>query len=151
MSGITSYPLRRYLGDQARRVQREYLPLYHSFNFVPVALNADLTDLSNVDPGEPFLWTRITGFAFDSATSTAVIPEAIVSIRRGGTGGKSFMRGPLAWWNLVGWATRPFTLPAPVLIPGGSGFAVTLRQLSGPLTIRYNLVLEGCRVRNWKT
>lgn len=149
MGGIQSYPLRRYLGDQARKVQREYLPLYHSFDFAPTGLNADFTVSSNVDPGEPFLWTRIVGYAFDQATSAAVVPEAILTIRRGGAGGRAFMRGPLAWWNLVGWATRPFQLPAPVLVPGGSGFAVTLRQLSGPLTIKYNLVLEGTRVRKW--
>ena len=149
MSSISSYPLRRYLGDRGHRIEREYLPLYHAFDFVPTGLNVGINQSSNVDPGEPFLWCRIVGYCFDLATVTAVIPEATLQIRRGGAGGKSFFRSPLAWWNAVGWPTRPFDLPVPVLVPGGSGFFCTVTQISGPLTLRYNLVLEGMRVRRW--
>ena len=46
---IGSYPLQRYLRDQSKRKQREYLPLFHQLRFAPTQLNVDVTDQVNVE------------------------------------------------------------------------------------------------------
>jgi hypothetical protein len=148
---IRSYPLERYLRDQAHSRRRHYHPAMHQLRFAPGALDTEVTDETNVDPGHAFLLKRILGFCFDTTTRLAVIPNATVRIRYGGAGGRSFMRDPIAWQNLVGWAPgKAYEMPTPILMPIGSGFFGALIQLSGPVTLSYGIVLQGSLIRKFK-
>jgi len=147
---LCSYPLQRYLHDQQRGKQRDYLIRVHQVRFAPTALNADLTDVSNIEPAEPFIWLATSGYAFDFATGNQVTPNALVTVRLGGPGGRSFSRDAVHWMNGIGEQTMPFYLGAPAPINGGSTIHVTLRLLTGALTLRLGILFIGVRIRRWR-
>lgn len=147
---LCSYPLQRYLHDQQRGKQRDYLIRVHQLRFTPTALNTAFTDQADVEPAEPFIWIATSGYAFDNATSLQVTPNALVTVRLGGPGGRSFSRDAVHWMNGIGEQTMPFYLGAPAPINGGSTIHGTLQLLTGPLTLRLGILFIGVRLRRWR-
>ena len=146
---IASWPLKRYLYDRMRRKQRDLEPRIHQVRFAPTALNVDVVDQAKIEPAEPFMLFAVTGYAFDTATGLKVTPNALVTVRLGGTGGRSLSRDAMHWGNLVGEQTMPFYVGAPILLPGGSILNTTLTLLTGPLTLNLGILFLGARVRRW--
>jgi hypothetical protein len=148
VANISSYPIERHNRDRSRGLSRDYLPRVHQLRVTPTALNADFTAQSSVDPAEPFLCTRITGFAFDTATDLMVLPNALLTLRIGGAGGRSMSRDPIHWLNFLGPSTRPRWLPCPLFLRDTTLF-LTVQLLTGPLTLALGVKLHGWTVRRF--
>lgn len=146
-TAIANYPLQRYLHDAQRGKQRDYLERVHQVRFAPTALNTEVTDSSQIEPAEPFLWTHTVGFAFDQATGLQVTPNALIVIRMGGSGGRSFSRSASHWINRVGEQTMPFREMVAMPLNGGTSLHVTLTLLTGVLTMKLAICFLGVRLR----
>ena len=129
MQTFESYPLKRQMVDRARKRWRDYQPYTYE---VRHAINATATDTVSIvplDTDAPFLWLYGFGDIVQNvAGSTSCIHNAqlLATVRLGGPGARTYQRKPLPYNHLFCPRPQPFILPAPLLVPAGSVFHVTL-------------------------
>lgn len=145
---IVSYPLRRYLLEEARGKRREYKAYWYGVKFTDAMVSGvDQVRIVEVDTDAPFLWTGTIGR--DQQGNTGWL-NALLQVRVGGAGGKAWARTPVHWVNAVGVRPVPAMLPAPWLVAAGSQFHVTFTPIQAPQSNPpVWLLFEGLKVYGW--
>jgi hypothetical protein len=151
---IDSYPLNRYLLDQARQRRRDHQPFTYQ-GTVTFAAIGDQVMAIDMDSDAPFLWTRLSGEVFRAAAFARVqAPDIRLMIHYGGAGGRAWAQAPVHWRNVVSYRPVPYVLPFPKLMDRSSQIHVTLTADTDgdgggfPQVVR--LLFAGTKLFKWR-
>ncbi len=152
MIGMDSYPLNRYLMDQARGRRRDHQP-FTCQGAVTYSTATDQVIAIDMDSDAPFLWSRLYGDVISVATGiVGQAPDIRLMVRYGGPGGRAWAQQPVHWNCVVGYRSVPYILPFPKLLNAGSRLHVTLNidtlGAGAPFTAR--LSFGGAKLFRWR-
>ncbi len=159
MIGIESYPLSRYLIDQARGRRRDHQVFVYQGTVTFSAVGQVRTMAINVDSDAPFLWIKLAGQAFfpfptnDARQQFKQAPDVRIMVRYGGAGGQSWAQTPVHWNNCVAFRPVPYVLAVPKLIDAGGQINAQLTYDSSPEAIQdlqINLDFSGTKLFRWR-
>lgn len=153
MIQIDSYPLNRYLMDQARGRRRDHQPFVYQGS-VSVTAAGEFIMAIDMDSDAPFLWARLSGEAFRATFGRVQAPDIRLMVRYGGPGGRAWAQQPVHWRNVVAYRPVPYVLPFPKVMNASSRLHVTLTVDSDgdaggfPQTVR--LLFAGTKLFRWR-
>lgn len=155
MIGIDDYPLSRYLLNSSRGKSRDYQThLYEGeVAFAGTSLPETQVIVIDIDTDAPFLWIGLRGRLLVPGSNFAETgdPDALITFRIGGPGGKALMQTAVPWRNCIANRPVPFMLPCAMqLDPGGViHTTIELLGLPGAAAVLAQIQFYGTKVFGW--
>lgn len=156
MIGIDHYPLARYLMNSSRGKARDsQTHLYEGeVAFAGVSLPETQTIQIDLDTDAPFLWIGLRGRLLLTAFNFAEVgdPDALVTFRIGGRGGKALMQTAVPWRNCMAARPVPFMLPTAKQLQAGGQIHTTIQLLglAAPTPVIAQIQFYGAKVFGWR-